>query len=207
MRLAGGAAVPTSQGSRTSGARHLSGVRPGVTMLVIPWGPKDQDLSNVYSGSADRFRSACYGSHASLARGVSAVCTKKCRSGSPSVLGVGRTPWRYETVSGVHAVSRIGREGIVRAKAVLRSRVFFFSLDTSSGVSTTILPGSSTSRQSSNTSTTASSSSGVERARGREHSTRRTLKPQRSATLFQGLYPLCHRVFSCFSVIGCGSPC
>ena len=34
--LAGGTASPTSQGSKTSGTKHLPGVWPGVAMLVIP---------------------------------------------------------------------------------------------------------------------------------------------------------------------------
>ena len=46
----GRAAIPTSQGSKTSRAEHLSGVTPGVTMLVISWDPEHQDLVDVDSG-------------------------------------------------------------------------------------------------------------------------------------------------------------
>ena len=48
-------------GSRTSDAQRLSEVERDVTVLVIPRGLEDQDLTYVYSGSEDRFRSACYG--------------------------------------------------------------------------------------------------------------------------------------------------
>ena len=58
--LAGSTAIPTSQELKTSEAKHLSGMRPVVTMLVIP-----QDSFYVYSGSGDRYGSARYGSPAS----------------------------------------------------------------------------------------------------------------------------------------------
>ena len=57
--------VPTSQESKASGAKHLSGVRPGVTVLMIPRDPEHQALTNVYSGSVDRSKSACHGRPAS----------------------------------------------------------------------------------------------------------------------------------------------
>ena len=74
MSLAGGTAVPTSQGSKTSEAERLPEARQDVTVLVIPRSPEHQDLSYVYSGSVDRFRSACYGRLASqTCRRVSCV--------------------------------------------------------------------------------------------------------------------------------------
>ena len=58
--LAGGTAFPTSQGSKTSEAERFAGVKPGVTILA-----EHQDLIYAYSGSVDRFRSACNGRPAS----------------------------------------------------------------------------------------------------------------------------------------------
>ena len=67
MSVAGDCSNPTSQGSKTSGARDLSGVRPGVSMLVIfpRSGASRPLLSYAYSGSVERFRSACFGRPAS----------------------------------------------------------------------------------------------------------------------------------------------
>ena len=42
---------------------------------------------------------------------MSAVCTKKRRSGSTSALGGGRSPLRYETVSGAHAARALAGKG------------------------------------------------------------------------------------------------
>ena len=103
--LAGGAAVPTLQESKTSEAEHFSGVRPGVTMLVMPRGPEQQDLIYVYSGSVDLFRSACYWRPASWARDVSAVCTIKEAKLKPSALGVGRNPFEVRDRSGKRTAS------------------------------------------------------------------------------------------------------
>ena len=94
--------VPCSSdlaGSKTSGARHLSGVRPGVTMLVISRDPEHQDCSFVYSCSVDRSRSACYGRPASHRLGTCQLCARsKRRSGSPSASRREAESLRCETV-------------------------------------------------------------------------------------------------------------
>ena len=103
----------------------------------------------------------------------------------------------------------VGKEGIARTKAVLRSRVFSL-LDTSSAwVSTTILSRSSTSSRSSETSTTASSSSGKSpavsfqsRRSSRSQAQYREDRNTSSERYFDpGSVPQRHRVFSFFSVI------
>ena len=75
--LAGGPAVPTSQGSKTSEAGHLSGWGLDVTTLVIFSDPDHNVLTYVYSGSEVRFRSAYCGRPDPYAQDVSAVCTIK----------------------------------------------------------------------------------------------------------------------------------
>ena len=84
--LAGGTAFPTLQGLKTSDAERLPEARRDVSMLVISWCLEHHDLSFVHSGSADRFRSACYGRPASHRLGTCQLCARsKRRSGSPSV--------------------------------------------------------------------------------------------------------------------------
>ena len=56
---------------------NVSEARQDITMLVISWGPEHQDLTYVYSGSAVRIRSACYGRPDPHAHDVSVVCTIK----------------------------------------------------------------------------------------------------------------------------------
>ena len=75
--LAGGTALRTSQGSKTSEAGRSPEARRDVTMLMFPRCPEHQVLSYVYSGSVVRFRSSCHGRPASYAQDVSAVCTIK----------------------------------------------------------------------------------------------------------------------------------
>ena len=94
-----GAAIPTSQGLRTSGPVFLSGVMSGVTMLVISRDLEHQDLSYVYSGSVGFFRSACYGRPASHRRGTCQLCARsKRRSGSLSATLMEAESLRCETV-------------------------------------------------------------------------------------------------------------
>ena len=78
-----------------SEAGRLREARRDVTMLVILWGPEHQDLSYVYSGSVDRFRSACHGRPASHRRGTCQLRTKEKRqSGGPVGIPCGATQIR-----------------------------------------------------------------------------------------------------------------
>ena len=53
--------VPTSQEWKTSDAQRLAEIESDVTVPAISWDLEHQDLLHIaYSGSVDRFRSACY---------------------------------------------------------------------------------------------------------------------------------------------------
>ena len=97
--LAGGTAVPTSQGWKTSEAERLPEARQDVTMLAISRDPEHQDLIYGYPGSAGRFTSACHGGPASHNLGTCQLCARsKRRSGSPSATRREAESLRCETV-------------------------------------------------------------------------------------------------------------
>ena len=108
-------------------ARHLSGVRPGVTMLAISRDPEHQALTYVYSGSVGRFRSACYGRPASHRLVTCQLCARsKRRIGSPSAPPREAESLRCETVQvqGRHPylVTRPSGPEVVRRRCLRQFR-------------------------------------------------------------------------------------
>ena len=76
-RRAGFAGGPAVQGSKTSEAERFPEARQEVTVLAISRDPEQQDLVHAYSGSVDRFRSACYGRPASHRLGTCQLCARR----------------------------------------------------------------------------------------------------------------------------------
>ena len=96
----------TSEAWNTSDAERILEARRDVTMLAIFRDPEHKVLTNVYSGSVDRFRSASYGRPDPYAQDVSAVCTIKEAKWQPI---------RHSWGGGIHEVRvRSGfKEGIL----------------------------------------------------------------------------------------------